>query len=901
MNSYQNSYLYQIMLIYLSFFLLVNISYSAPLSLCTKATFSYIKDSSINSKTCNLPSLSNTYPAAVNSAFFDSNNKCGVCYEMVGPFGAVKIRVEDSTTDANDDVNIPHFKLGANATFSLLGLTNTNELDESRKISVSLRMISCDYSGNLKILTGGDNYEGYGFSCLAFNNNIAISSIRMRENGGTSFIKLERNSKNYFAYDKGDMISYPVNIRINSITGEIANVTVNSKDSDETYDSDGNFKNQDGSLYSIDTFKKDRDSQAERCCSVDYSGFYSIYVNGVLNSNYQTENHNSTVSESSSKTIDINFSNYGKYIIKPKMPIRADQFISISLSLKANKVCRECLFISSYGKNTDNKIQIQNVDTSKNYQYTLNDLGTESNTFNGIILYTKDSTININLENIELIENSNAPNTELCLGNQTGWYPTIPPSEIIVATTIINKDDKKIEVNILNMSLLNETYISVNCENFTIINNELIELNFSSTNYTFMTKQCIFNISNNTNYTDSFTCQIENISNIINGEYTVQTPTNNKYHLNKNEKIIINNGTLKYIYSSNIPVIDTVIVPNTNNEIIIINSVNSLINKGDSILFRINPINRYYYNNIDQIILMDNKNNNALYLKKCQGNSVGDNITAITCVVSDNILKGNYTSLASGQDIKLGQSQTINLTSESNIGGFISQDIQQVINANISRRDKINFKIKLNVLYYNQTLIPNSIFPYEINISGIKKEQNILNSNLINYDSQFQFQNCTMGNYSKNDSQAIEGISCNLADFIPAGIYSKLSSEGFDINPNNRVNLDFPNNFNKSESYIGVGGGTYNEEESSSSSKTWIVWVVLACLVAVLGGVFLTIFCINRKKNKEEDNNDSNVNESGENKINNSNEINLGNDNNKKKENNENNDNSVSQSQSQSS
>ena len=405
------------------------------------------------------------------------------------------------------------------------------------------------------------------------------------------------------------------------------------------------------------------------------------------------------------------------------------------------------------------------------------------------------------------------------------------------------------------MSLLNETYISVNCENFMIINNELIELNFSSTNYTFMTKQCIFNISNNTNYTDSFSCQIENISNIINGEYTVQTPTNNKYHLNKNEKIIINNGTLKYIYSSNIPVIDTVIVPNTNNEIIIINSVNSLINKGDSILFRINPINRYYYNNIDQIILMDNKNNNALYLKKCQGNSVGDNITAITCVVSDNILKGNYTSLASGQDIKLGQSQTINLTSESNIGGFISQDIQQVINANISRRDKINFKIKLNVLYYNQTLIPNSIFPYEINISGIKKEQNILNSNLINYDSQFQFQNCTMGNYSKNDSQAIEGISCNLADFI----------------------------------------------ESSSSSKTWIVWVVLACLVAVLGGVFLTIFCINRKKNKEEDNNDSNVNESGENKINNSNEINLGNDNNKKKENNENNDNSVSQSQSQSS
>ena len=213
-------------------------------------------------------------------------------------------------------------------------------------------------------------------------------------------------------------------------------------------------------------------------------------------------------------------------------------------------------------------------------------------------------------------------------------------------------------------------------------------------------------------------------------------------------------------------------------------------------------------------------------------------------------------------------------------------------------------KIVLKVLYYNETLKPRDIFPYAINISGIRGIQNIRSGYYINYNSQFQFQNCTMGNYSKNDSQALDGISCNLADYIPAGSYSKLSSEGFDVNPNNKMKLDFPYDFNKSENYLGRGVTPINIDESSSSSKTWIVWVVLACLVAVIGGAFLVVFCIRRKKNKEED---SNVNESGENQINNSNEINLANDNDKNKENKEKKDNddksnnSASQSQSQSS
>ena len=98
------------------FITLITISYSSPLSSCNKGYFSYVKNSNINSNICNLSPLSDTYPASVNSNFFNMGEKCGICYEMVGTFGAVKIRVEDYFSDNNENGNsFPYFKLGSNS------------------------------------------------------------------------------------------------------------------------------------------------------------------------------------------------------------------------------------------------------------------------------------------------------------------------------------------------------------------------------------------------------------------------------------------------------------------------------------------------------------------------------------------------------------------------------------------------------------------------------------------------------------------------------------------------------------------------------------------------------------------------------------------------------------------
>lgn len=936
------------LLFYLTFILTINISHSSPLSSCSEGTFSYIKDSSINSNQCGLSTeIRDTYPAAVNSAFFDSSAKCGICYEMVGPFGAVKIRIEDSTDDSNsDDESIPHFKVGKEATFTLLGTKDSNYLNKNKKISVSLRMISCDYSDKIKILTSEDNNDNT-FSFLILNSNIAVSSTSFRENEGSNFLKLKRDTDNYWFYEKGNYISYPIEVSITAITGEVVNITLNSKESDKTYETNGNFNNPEKFYYTIDTLEKEEDiEETEKCCSVDFSSFAPIYSDGNLNKNYAQENNNIIIN-STSDNMDINFLNYGKLIIKSWMPIRADQFLSLSLTMNSDKICKDCLYISSYGKNADVKIQIQKANTFKNYQYDFDSLGIEENTFNGIVIYTKDSSINVTINNIELVENSNAPSAEICVGDKSSWIPSSSKPEINITETNINiittnyysfdennntNNTEIIEINIKNISSINSTFILVECESFKIVNNETLNLKFANNINQFNTKACFLDYS--LNYTQSFNCEIENISNIPNGEYKVQTHENNIYHINRAKNITIENGIIFYDFTptiipivfpsqSNLITTDIIndmnfTVPINSNKIVITNSINKEVNKDIYITFQIEPIESRNYNNISQIIFIDNdsQNKNALYFKNCQAYSRDGEINSILCKVSNNMIKGTYTTLANGQNIELAEGVTVSLIISNSTGGILSQDKEQVINVNIiSRRQKRNFTLDFNVLYYDHNLKPGDLFPYAVNLSGTRKISIFRGLQYIeNRNVQIQFPNCTMGNYSNStqNEDAIEGITCQLPDFVPAGIYTKLTSDGFDINPNNKISVNFPYDFNKSQGYITEGDeviDNYRREDSSSSSKTWVIWVILGILVVVLAVVIILAFCCNRKKNMIDANNSNVSNDSGTNEINNSNNYNFDKDNNKNdnkvennmNNNNENNKSNNSMSQSQSS
>ena len=939
------------LLFFLLILLLLKITTSTPLSLCTKGSFSYTSDSSINSKTCALPEITTgeqIYSASINKALFNSYEKCGICYEMAGPFGAVKLRVVD-TNDDNDD-STPFFKLGSQPSFTLMNVNNTNDLSESDTIGVSFRMISCDYSDKIKILTGENNYQGFSFDCLVYNNNIPISFVQIKESGGSSFTQIKKASSNYYSYDKGDLISYPIILRIVSITGEIVNVTISSKESDETYEASGNFYNPDNYYYNVVDLKRVKTSSTENCCSMDFSDYSDIYTNGELNKNYETSTENSNIDYSSSEQItNVKLNNNGKLYIKAKMPIRADQFMGVTLSIKANKICRDCLYISSYDKLIENKINIQQENTLKNYNYLFNSLSVDDNTFIGIVLFTKDNDIEIGISNIQLMENSDAPSTEICLGNSSSWIPVVPipgseekksttnliqsettianistTQTIIETTNILNISTTYSEtngtgytyINIKNVSMIVNNMISVQCEPFQKIENENIKILFVSTDgddtVIFETENCYINNGNSIN---SFLCNVPDLSLINNGIYKLSSPEENLYKINSPGTISINNG--KLIYEDKIePIEPTEIISTTNKQIIkstiilsdekiiITDSINKIINKGETITFKINPISKDTYKiyGLEQIIFIDNtRSQNALYLKNC--NSISNDISqatvdSISCTVSNNIIKGDYNTLASGQDISIAEGATVNLICNNSYGGSFSVDMSQTINANISRKAKRNYSINFGVIYYDQNLRPNDLFPHQVYLYGNKKSSKFRNlAGESKYGIHFLFPNCTMGSYMSYSNQAMNGINCNLPDFVEAGEYSKIVSNGFDVNPNQKISIIFPYDFNKSENYIqGNSTSPSYKEESSSKSKTWIIWLILGILVAVLIVIVIIAFCMNRKKSKMSNDN-SDVNNSN-NRIDNSNDSNIERENNNNNETNNNNNetnNSISQ------
>ena len=99
------------------------------------------------------------------------------------------------------------------------------------------------------------------------------------------------------------------------------------------------------------------------------------------------------------------------------------------------------------------------------------------------------------------------------------------------------------------------------------------------------------------------------------------------------------------------------------------------------------------------------------------------------------------------------------------------------------------------------------------------------------FNGNISFSYCSMGPYYDENPEIINGILCNLPDFVPAGEYTKLESKGFDSNPNNMFSLNFPNDFNKSENFIEKQSRPIYNEEENSISKSKIIRLVLGILL----------------------------------------------------------------------
>ena len=822
---------------------------TTPLSFCMKGRISPYTGWE-NGGSCGLGAHQNAissnyiYPASPNEALFLNSAQCGVCLEMIGPNGAIKVRVEDYCPKNNKfcSGDMKHFNIANNGASYIMGNANI--------ANITFRMVSCDYKENIKIKTAS-NVENYYLSFIVLNHNLAVSNVEIFQFQTNSWKNMTRNQNYWIYYNMDNSIKFPLEIKIYSINGDYVTVTINNLEKSQYYEANSNFIIPENTYFDVSDLKKvtqQIDSDFKKCCERDKSDFTPIYKDGYVNGGYTISNDDITIKYDSTDTyqgkysLNAIFQKSANLTFKPSFPIRADQYNGISFNLKYSSISSNYLDIQLYDiENNPYKIFLTENNIWKNYSISFDRI--LDNKFKGIIFSYKSATnqiLEINIENIELIPNPNAPDASICLSNETSSESNVPydPNSIFIYGINIYENNTKV--------------LNINCREFKKSEPIFLRLISKSGGNNVNITNCILP---NTNIISSFSCTLPDI--IDEGIYYIENQSTNE---------------LNFVYSKNIEIKNGLIVCGNINSyinnntyyypIIIIYSKEQKVNRGDKITFKIYsiPIEKFNLDN-NEIILLNSNGNMTLHLKFCLPIIQNKNIISVECTVSRNIMKANYTTIYSNEMVYLLDSQAINFISSDINGGIISSSYSKVFSSNYINLEKRNFNLTFNVYYYNSDLKPGDAYPYIIYLYGFKKSKEQRNLDDKSCDSQIILENCILGKYSSIEPNVIDSIICKIPDYVEAGNYTKFQTEGIDTNPLYPINIVFENDFNRSES-LEINKESKSNNSSSGKSNGWIIWIVVAIPLVILIGLIIAVLkskMKGRKENRDKKENNSTI------------------------------------------
>ena len=289
--------------------------------------------------------------------------------------------------------------------------------------------------------------------------------------------------------------------------------------------------------------------------------------------------------------------------------------------------------------------------------------------------------------------------------------------------------------------------------------------------------------------------------------------------------------------------------------IVITSNFDQTIKAGDRIEFQIEQIqeSKYYLNN-NEIIFEDIKKTKALFFKYCQPYPPDGIITMIRCFVSSNIIRGEYSVISDGQNISIQPGKSITFTVDESEGGMFTQSLSRIYN----KIEKAILYFVFTILYYDSKIKPGDLFPYKVYLLGNKRKFIRMRNLEEKYDYNISFPNCTAVSYSDEDNSAIGNISCYMPNYVPAGTYTKLQSDGFDVSPNSKLDIVFMEDYNASKfdnpEYI------HKKRSSSSGSKLWIILLIIGIVLLIVITIVI-IFCISKRKGNNKNNEESTNND----------------------------------------
>jgi hypothetical protein len=697
----------------------------------------------------------------------------------------------------------------------------------------------------------------------------------MMQDYSNIWINLTRQENNYWFYSNTQSpIKFPLQFRIYSINGDFVSVIVDKLEANQTYTSNGNFNVPENTYFDPVTLKKiniDSNSITKCCKNTDtVTGTSSnyIYNDGVVNSQYLHSNQDATVTINSmdsyrgTYSLNAKFGSNGKLLFVSNTPINSEKFKSITITMKSIQACYNCLHIRAHGSNNNLTVDFIDVNTWKDYTFSFDKFGIVNNQFNGIIFENNQysgQSLEIYIDKIEIILNNNEQNSGLCFSD-AGTNPNFPPSNedpninpnyVYINRIVIYEDSPKV--------------LNFNTNGFSNFNNKKIIVRLTqktNTNSFYDINNCTFS---NPYVINTFTCSLPD--NIPDGIYNI-IPQNNEFNFTYSKDIEAKSGLLIFgdISSLKQKYSNVYYSP-----LILIYSKEKAVNAGERVNFHVYPIPQEEYNlDNEEIILINKEGDKSLHLKYCQQKINNKTVVSVQCTVSNNIIRGNYSSLYSNQIASLADGQILNLIVNSNNGGIIRSGNEQNINTNeLTSAEKSNFNLTFNILYYNPNIRAGEEFPHKVYLYGMRQSTNGRNLDEIVYDDRIVFEKCITQSYSE-DISAIGAINCRAPDFIHAGTYSKLESDGLDSNTQAPVNIRFDRDFNRSskssyrDGYPDSNGNNSrmyrdDDESSSSSSKKWIAWLIIGIILVVVIAIIITIIAF--RKGNDEDSDDK-INES---------------------------------------
>ena len=311
------------------------------------------------------------YGIGANQAFYNLSEKCGICYEVVGPKGAVRAMVVDMCPADSENEHCHgdhiHFDLTKEA-YDLIG-------DEANGgFEITFREVSCDVEGPVKVHID-DGSSIWWLGMVVFNHALGVSRLEYYADG--KWADAKRSDSNHWEIipKKGTVLKFPLNVRITSKYGSTVTVSVKSPTPGSVHSANGQFPVG--------------NSVSNACCEApeSFSTFYSDalgtdwhdWSNDLTNDLYCTSNPHG-----GSKCMKTTFRPYGQLTIGTDNPAPSSKYSSVSFWIRG-PACTNCFVVKARkGSGKKNSISISKSNVWEKKTFTFDTLGVTNGKFYGI-------------------------------------------------------------------------------------------------------------------------------------------------------------------------------------------------------------------------------------------------------------------------------------------------------------------------------------------------------------------------------------------------------------------------------------------------------------------------------------------------------------------------------------